>query len=60
MAAISIQTGFPKEILAKPPEMPPHNWLISGLDCVDHCGWEGCEKWAQETLFLTDEPLKKM
>ena len=28
-------------------------WLITGLECYDTCGWEGCEKWGQETLLLS-------
>lgn len=31
------------------------NWLITDLDCHDYCGWEGSEKWCEETLFLTNE-----
>lgn len=31
------------------------NWLITGLDCHDYCSWPGCEKWAEETLFLSNE-----
>lgn len=30
------------------------NWLITELSCYDYCGWEGCEKWAEETLFLSN------
>ena len=29
-------------------------WLITGLECYDTCGWEGCEKWGQETLLLSN------
>ena len=28
-------------------------WLVTGLECYDTCGWEGCEKWGQETLLLS-------
>ena len=24
------------------------NWLITELECYDHCGWDGCEKWAED------------
>lgn len=30
-------------------------WLITGLECYDTCGWEGAEKWGQETLLLSNE-----
>ncbi|MDO4315555.1 MAG: hypothetical protein Q4C45_07230 [Oscillospiraceae bacterium] len=33
------------------------NWLITELTCYDDCGWEGCEKWAQECLFLSNREL---
>lgn len=58
MPAIRIDTCYLKEILQNLPEMPSHNWLISGLECYDYCGWDGCEKWAEYDLFLTDEELK--
>ena len=29
-------------------------WLVTGLECYDTCGWEGCEKWGQETLLLSN------
>ncbi len=41
------------------PELPPHNWLITDLDCFDYCGWDGCEKWAERNLFLTDEEFRR-
>lgn len=41
------------------PELPAHNWLITGLECYDCCGWDGCEKWAQRELFLTEETLRR-
>lgn len=47
-----------KEVLHSLPDLPPHNWLISELTCYDYCGWEGCEKWAEETLFLPDNTLR--
>ena len=28
-------------------------WLITGLECYATCGWEGAEKWGQETLLLS-------
>lgn len=33
------------------------DWLITALDCYDYEGWEGCEKWAEERLFLTNRQL---
>ena len=39
--------------------LPPHKWLISDLTCYDYCNWDGCDKWAEEVLILTDEELKK-
>lgn len=39
--------------------LPPHKWLISDLTCYDNCNWDGCDKWAEEVLILTDEELKK-
>ena len=39
--------------------LPPHKWLISDLTCYDYCSWDGCDKWAEEVLILTDEELKK-
>lgn len=57
MPCIYIETSHIKDILAALPELPAHNWLITDLDCYDYCGWEGCEKWAQRELFLTDEEL---
>lgn len=58
MAAVEIETCYLKDILSTLPELPPHNWRISGLECYDDCGWDGCEKWAESDLFLTDEELK--
>lgn len=48
-----------KEILRCLSSLPPHNWLISELNCYDHCGWDGGEKWAEETLFLPDALLRR-
>lgn len=39
--------------------LPPHNWLVSNLDCFDCFGWDGCEKWANETMILTEEEFRK-
>lgn len=50
--------GHIKEILNSLPELPAHNWLITDLECYDYCGWDGCDKWANEKLFLTDEELR--
>ena len=47
MPCVFIDTSQFKEILAALPELPPHNWLITDLDCFDYCGWDGCEKWAE-------------
>ena len=59
MPAIKINTSRLKEVLHALPELPPHNWLVTELDCLDYCGWEGCEKWAKTELFLTDEELMR-
>ena len=29
-------------------------WLITGLECYDTCGWPGCGKWGQDTLLLSN------
>ena len=50
--------GHIKEILNAMPELPEHNWLITDLECYDYCGWDGCEKWAESRLFLSDEELR--
>ena len=57
MPCVYVETSCFKDILASLPELPPHNWLITDLDCFDYCGWDGCEKWAERELFLTDEEL---
>ena len=59
MPCISVDTSQLKDILSSLPELPPHNWLISDLECYDNFGWDGCEKWAERELFLTDEELRK-
>lgn len=59
MPCVYIETSNFKDILAALPEMPPHNWLITDLDCLDYCGWDGCEKWAERELFLTDEEFRR-
>ena len=46
-----------KEILNLLPPLPKCNWYITDLDCLDHCGWPGCEKWAETKLFLSHEEL---
>ena len=43
MPCVFAETSRFKEILAALPELPPHNWLITDLDCFDYCGWDGCE-----------------
>ena len=57
MPCISIETCYIEDILSALPELPPHNWLITDLECYEHSGWDDCEKWAEEELFLTDEEL---
>lgn len=33
-------------------------WLVTDLSCYDYEGWEGCGKWAEERIFLTNrQPL---
>ena len=59
MPCIYIETSRLKDILSALPELPPHNWLITALECYDYCGWDGCEKWAKQELFLTDEELRR-
>lgn len=51
-------SGCIKEILNALPDLPEHNWLITDLECYDYCGWDGCEKWAESRLFLSDEELR--
>lgn len=48
-----------KETLRCLSHLPSHNWLISELDCCDYYGWDGCEKWAEKTLFLPDIVLRR-
>ena len=55
MPCVYVETSQLKDILAALPESPPHNWLITDLECDDNSGWDGCEKWAEQELFLTDE-----
>lgn len=59
MPCVYVKTSQLKGILAALPELPPHNWLITDLECYDSSGWEGCEKWAESELFLTDEALRR-
>lgn len=59
MPCVCMETSNFKDILAALPELPPHNWLITDLDCLDYCGWDGCEKWAKRELFLTDEEFRR-
>ena len=59
MPCVFVETSQFKDILAALPELPPHNWLITDLECYDNQGWDGCEKWAERELFLTDEELRR-
>lgn len=59
MPCVYIETSRLKNILSTLPELPPHNWLITDLECYDYCGWDGCEKWAEWELFLTNEELRR-
>lgn len=59
MPCVYIETSRLKEILAALPELPPHNWLITDLECYDYCGWDGCEKWAEQELFLPYEEFRQ-
>ena len=59
MPCVFVETSQFKDILAALPKLPPHNWLITDLECYDNRGWEGCEKWAERELFLTDEELRR-
>ncbi len=59
MPCVYVETCRLKDILAALPELPPHNWLITDLVCYDTTGWDGCEKWDQSELFLTDEELRR-
>lgn len=59
MPCVYVETSQLKDILAAIPDFPPHNWLITDLECYDCFGWDGCEKWAENKLFLTDEILRR-
>ena len=59
MPCVYVETGYLKDLLAITGHLPPHNWLISGLECYDYEGWDGCEKWAKTELFLTCEELRR-
>ena len=59
MPCVFIETSRLKDILDALPELPPHHWLITDLECYDYCGWDGCEKWAARELLLTDEELRR-
>lgn len=48
-----------KCILESLTELPPCNWLITYVECYDTHGWDGCEKWREDELFLSDDELKK-
>lgn len=59
MPCVYIKTCFLKDILAAMTELPSHSWLVTDLECYDDCGWDGCEKWAERELLLTDEALRR-
>uniref|UniRef100_UPI004057B986 hypothetical protein n=1 Tax=Acetatifactor sp. TaxID=1872090 RepID=UPI004057B986 len=59
MPCVYVETSQFKDILAALPELPPHNWFVTDLECYDNRGWDGCEKWAERELFLTDEELRR-
>ena len=59
MPCVYVDTSHFKDILAALPEFPPHNWLITDLECYDNRGWDGCEKWAERELFLTDKEFRR-
>lgn len=59
MPCIYVDTCYLKNILATLPELPPVNWLVTDLDCYDYCGWDGCEKWAERELFLSNAELRR-
>lgn len=58
MPSVHIETSYLKDVLAYLPEQPTYNWLITDLDCLDHCCWKGSEKWAERMLYLTDVQLR--
>lgn len=59
MPCVYVDTCYLKDILTALPQLPPIHWLITDLDCFDYCGWDGCEKWAERELFLTDKELRR-
>ena len=59
MPCVYVETCYLKDILAALPELPSCNWLITDLECYDYHGWDGCEKWAETELFLTDAELRR-
>jgi hypothetical protein len=59
MPCVYVETSHFKDILAVLPELPPHNWLITDLECYDNRGWDGSERWAERELLLTDEELRQ-
>ena len=59
MPCVYVETSQFKDILAALPELPPRNWLITDLECYDNQGWDGCEKWTERELFLTDEEFRR-
>lgn len=59
MPCVFVETSRFKDILAALPELPAHNWLITDLECYDTQGWDGCEKWAERELLLTDEEFRR-
>lgn len=59
MPCVFVETSHFKDILAALPELPAHNWLITDLECYDTQGWDGCKKWAERELLLTDEEFRR-
>ncbi len=57
MPCVMLKTCYMEDVL-ETLELPPCNWLITGLECYDDQGWEDSEKWGEEKLFLSDAQLR--